>query len=138
MRNFLNETFSIGFLGGQTHNKDCLHARGHGQSGQHTRHHSRLHEESRRERGSAAGVPHNQRTSSRTSFEKFVTSVEFQCLPDSEEIRKTFNKTIEAYLTYMGTVLPDIAQQKFVFFDDLIKWVTEAMRQQRLTLFTWN
>ena len=37
--------------------------------------------------------------------------VEFQCLPDSEEIRKTFNKTIEAYLTYMGTVLPDIAQQ---------------------------
>ena len=26
-------------------------------------------------------------------------------------MRKTFNKTIEAYLTYLGTVLPDIAQQ---------------------------
>ena len=43
-------------------------------------------------------------------LQEFPTITE-QTLPESEEMRKTFNKTIEAYLTYLGTVLPDIAQQ---------------------------
>ena len=34
-----------------------------------------------------------------------------QSLPECDEMRNIFNKTVTAYLTYLGTVLPDIAQQ---------------------------
>ena len=35
-------------------------------------------------------------------------------LPESETFRSAFNKTVSAYLAYLGELIPDIAQQTAV------------------------
>ena len=37
-------------------------------------------------------------------------------LPESDTFRSAFNKTVSAYLAYLGKLIPDIAQQTAVSF----------------------